>query len=95
VAFSPDGKQITSGSVDGTTKVWDASNGQELLTFYGMRSEFTPNGKQLVAYGVDGVTRGFFLDMADLVTLAKNRLTRGLTVAECQKYLHMETCPNP
>jgi WD40 repeat protein len=91
-AFSLDGRQITTGSMDGTAKIWDVATGQELLTFYGMRSEFTPDGKRLIAYGIDGVTRGFFLDMADLVGLARSRLTRTWTEAECQKYLHQSTC---
>ena len=30
VAYSPDGKQIVSGSDDSTVKVWDAQTGEEV-----------------------------------------------------------------
>jgi hypothetical protein len=35
----------------------------------------------------------FLLDPVDLVALAKTRVTRALTIEECQKYLHVEQCP--
>ena len=35
VAYSPDGKHIASGSMDGTVKIWDAITGSELTTFTG------------------------------------------------------------
>ena len=31
VAFTPDGKRIVSPCVDGTVRIWDSLNGQELL----------------------------------------------------------------
>jgi hypothetical protein len=37
VAFSPDGRQIVTGSQDGTAKVWEADKGKELLTLKGHR----------------------------------------------------------
>ena len=92
--FSPDGTRIATGSADGTVKVWDASTGQTLLTLPGFYVEFTPDGKSLVTYAVsDGIGRGFYLDIQKLTALARSRLTRSLTLEECQTYLHTQTCP--
>ena len=30
VAFSPDGKRIVSGSLDGAVQIWDAATGEEV-----------------------------------------------------------------
>ena len=53
VAFSPDGKQIVSGSYDTTVRRWDAATGQQLLpALEGHTSSvssvaFSPDGKQI------------------------------------------------
>jgi WD40 repeat protein/class 3 adenylate cyclase len=92
--FSPDGTRIATGSADGTAKVWDASTGQALLTLPGFLVEFRPDGKSLMAITVsDIVGRGFYLDVQELVALARSRLTRSLTSEECQQYLHVAQCP--
>jgi WD40 repeat protein len=54
VAFSPDGKQIVSGSWDTTLKLWDAATGREIRTFAGhsdwVRSvAFSPDGQQVLS----------------------------------------------
>jgi len=48
VAFSPDGKTVTSGSKDGTLKIWDAFNGREIRTLSGHEEEITA-----IAYSSD------------------------------------------
>lgn len=97
IAFSPDGKRLATASRDGTAKLWDATSGEELLTLYGSGAgiccvAFTPDAKYLFTGGDDGV-RVYTLQMEDLVALARSRLTRSLTKAECQKYLRRESCP--
>lgn len=55
VSISSDGKQIVSGSWDGTLKIWDADNGNEIRTLSGHQDRvqsvcFSPDGR-LIASG--------------------------------------------
>ena len=56
--------------------------------------DFSPDGKHLVLAGGDGTVRVFVLSVDDLIDLANSRLTRSLSTSECQKYLHLESCPH-
>jgi hypothetical protein len=54
VAFSPNGKQVLSGSYDDTIKLWDIVNGKEIKTFSGHSSlvfsvAFSPDGNQMLS----------------------------------------------
>jgi WD40 repeat protein len=58
VAFSPDGKQIASGSYDETIKLWDARTGDLQKTLAGHSSwvtavAFSPDGKQIASGSYD------------------------------------------
>jgi WD40 repeat protein len=62
VAFSPDGKQVVSGSHDKTVRLWDAVTGAALQTLEGHSDwvnsvTFSPDGKQVVSDSDDKTAR--------------------------------------
>ncbi|HEX5837996.1 MAG TPA: hypothetical protein VFY26_09195 [Anaerolineales bacterium] len=98
-AFSPDDRFIATGSTDSTTKLWDVSTGREVLTLYSdaggvTNLAFSPDGTRLATANRDGTTRMYLLQIEDLMALAQQRVTRSLTLQECQQYLHTALCPD-
>jgi WD40 repeat protein/class 3 adenylate cyclase len=58
VAIRPDGTRIATASVDGTTRIWDAATGEEVLTLQAHRDEvwgvaFSPDGSKLLTASLD------------------------------------------
>jgi WD40 repeat protein/transcriptional regulator with XRE-family HTH domain len=97
VAFSLDGRLLATASADGTTRLWDTTTGVNVLTLnVDSRGtggvEFSPDGKHLAVGGKSGIYI-FLLPIEDVIALAKSRVTRSLTLEECQQYLHVEQCP--
>jgi WD40 repeat protein len=57
------------------------------------RVAWSPDGTRLATASRDRTARVWALNLNDLLTIAKSRVTRTLTTDECQKYLHVEQCP--
>jgi WD40 repeat protein len=77
--------------------VWDMQSGRELQTFYSDSAGlwtvlYAPDGTRLVAATDKGTIRTYLLDVDELIALAQSGLSRTLTEAECQKYLHLAQC---
>jgi WD40 repeat protein len=95
VTFSADGKRLATVSWDGASKLWDPRSGSELLTFSSYGSPFvcvalSPDGKRLVTGSQDGIVRVYWVEIEDLMALARTRVTRELTPQERKKFLHEE-----
>jgi WD40 repeat protein len=78
--------------------VWDVTTGQEIATLVGHTSApwgvaFSPDGAHVATSSPDGTVRIYVLDTDELMALAQSRVTRSLTTEECQKYLHVDECP--
>jgi WD40 repeat protein len=98
LAFSSDSRRLASASKDNTAKLWDVTTGLELATLYGQTGSpntltYSPDGAHIVTADNDGTIRTYVVDTGELVALARSRVTRSLTTQECQKYLHVEECP--
>ena len=62
VCFSPDGRQVLTGSDDNTARLWDAATGQELRRFEGHTLPvwsvcFSPDGRQVLTGSSDKTVR--------------------------------------
>jgi uncharacterized delta-60 repeat protein len=57
VAFSPDGRYVVSGSIDGTARVWEAASGREVARLphddWVSAVAFSPDGRYVVSGGCD------------------------------------------
>jgi WD40 repeat protein/serine/threonine protein kinase/DNA-binding winged helix-turn-helix (wHTH) protein len=96
VAYDPSREEIATASRDGTVKIWDLATGTTRLTLEGQPwagVSYSPDGGYLAAVGEHGPVQVFILDLEELVSVGRARLTRDFTEAECVQYLHVPSCP--
>jgi WD40 repeat protein len=92
VTFSPDGKTLATGGEHSTAQLWNIATGERLLTLTGHTFAltgvtFSPAGDLLTTSSADGTVRVYVLPVAELLTVARARLTRTWSSAECRTYL--------
>jgi WD40 repeat protein/DNA-binding SARP family transcriptional activator len=98
VGFSPDGRTLATAGDDTIAKVWDIHTGLRLLSLTGHTAaltdvEFSPDGTRLATSSEDGSVRIYVLPVKELLAVARRRLTRTWTIAECRAYLPGGACP--
>jgi WD40 repeat protein len=100
VDFSEDGESFLTFDADSTMRLWDVASGRELHAVP-VGTGATASGPRASArllederYAVtfyDGALIVMALDTEELLRVARERVSRTLTVAECEKY-HLEVC---
>jgi WD40 repeat protein len=99
LAFDVSGSRLATAHADGTVRLWDPETGvQRLVLDAGdteiQRVRFSVDGSKLLTQDAESQVRVWALDVEDLVSIARSRLTRGFSADECRQYLHLESCPD-
>jgi WD40 repeat protein len=98
IEFTRDGSELVTGSLNPELVVWDTSTWELKYT---IRAPYANPSMALLATGREVASAGlggsglvvYTLDVDRLIELARNRLTRSFTTAECVRYLHLDECP--
>lgn len=93
---SQNGELIASGSLDEWARVWSSSDGSLVHAIQApgpVRGvEFAEGDRHLVVTLKDATTYEYTLDPIELLDIARSRLSRGFTDAECVSY-GLDPCP--
>ncbi|NNK49551.1 MAG: WD40 repeat domain-containing protein [Gemmatimonadetes bacterium] len=93
--WSSDGSAVVTGSHDGTAQLWDADTGETRMVFGGhaiFPSVALSSDGRYLATGTEMGVQVWALDIQELTDIARRRVGRPLSPAECIAY-HFETCP--
>jgi WD40 repeat protein len=103
VAYSPDGRWLTSGSGDRTLRVWDTQNLEAApRVLSGHESSvwsvaYSPDGRCLASGSGDRTVRVWLIDLEELAAIGCQKVLRNLTRDEWTRYLgdlpYEKTCP--
>ncbi|MCO5189632.1 MAG: hypothetical protein M9918_15730 [Anaerolineae bacterium] len=100
--FSPDGTLVVTASNDESAKVWDVANGLAVASLDGHADEvnsaaFSPDGALIVTASWDGSAKvwSIYPTLESKIAVARERLSRGFTDAECQSFFRddLASCP--
>lgn len=87
--WTSDGSRILTSSHDGVVRVWSYPTGHLVAELPAHDTwphlAVTPDGRRVLT-SADDVVRSWTLDTDELVDTARERLTRGLSVSECERY---------
>jgi WD40 repeat protein len=98
--FAADGSELVTSSLSLELAVWNASSWEPKYTIRGPYStpsmSLPASGGEVVSAGLGGPGLVVYtLDVDRLIEIARSRLTRPLTTAECIRYMHLDECPMP
>ena len=98
ITFSLDGTRIVTSGDDGVARVWNAQTGTLIFTSLDETSDligaaFSQDGSRIALFYSDGRILVHAIAFDDVLEIAKGRVTRSLTDAECRTYLHVPACP--
>jgi serine/threonine protein kinase/WD40 repeat protein/DNA-binding winged helix-turn-helix (wHTH) protein len=99
IVFDGSGDQIATVNGDGTVDVWEVATGDHLFAppseVSGVKEvSFSEDGSRLVVIHEDGTIFSHPIALEDAIEIASSRVGRSLTDAECQRFLHVATCPS-
>jgi WD40 repeat protein len=97
VTFSRDGTRIVTSSDDGAARVWNAQTGKLIFTSPDesnilVGATFSQDGSRIAMFYSDGRILVHAIAFDDVLQIARGRVTRSLTNAECRTYLHVSAC---